>query len=364
MDQSWLYKIALATSPGVGAIIARTLVSHCGGAEAVWHCSKKSLLKIPGIGDATANTIQQKAGFALAEKQIEYLEKNQARCFFYLDDDYPWRLKQLPDVPIILYAKGQMDLNKSRHLGIVGTRTPSTHGKAFLENLIDQLKPFGLTIISGLAYGIDICAHRKCLLEAIPTIGVMGTSLDQVYPASHRKYAQEMTSSGGLLTEFPVSTGPDAHHFPMRNRIIAGLSDAIVVVESAEQGGSIITADLANQYHKDVFAIPGRPTDPFSKGCHLLIKTNRAQMAESAQDIIQTMGWEDKVNLGVQQSLFTEYNEEEKALLALLNKENAVSIDKLHQELRQTPSKIASLLLQLECQGAILALPGKRYILA
>jgi DNA processing protein len=362
MEQTWLFKIALSTCPGIGPVLAKNLVSYCGGVEAVWQSRRKDLLKIPGIGETHAASILNKEGFSIAEQQVQFLQQQGGTCLFYLDENYPWRLKQLPDAPIILYGKGRMDLNKSRQLGIVGTRTPSIHGKALLETCIEELKPYGVTVISGLAYGIDICAHRKCLVEDIPTIGVMGTSLDKIYPATHRKAAMDMEKNGGVLTEFPIYTGPDAHNFPMRNRIIAGLSDAILVVESAEQGGSMITADLGNQYHKDVFAFPGRPSDPFSKGCNLLIKTHRAQMVESAADIVQAMNWEDKKPAMVQQSLFQEFDEEEKSVLDLLDRENPTSIDKLHHALAYNPSKIASILLNLECKGAILALPGKRYI--
>jgi DNA processing protein len=364
MKEFLIEKIALAITPNIGPIVARNLVSYCGGVAEVWKVPTKFLQTIPGVGKATIQHIKSKESLILAEKQIEFMQKGGVDCVFYLDKDYPWRLKQIPDAPILLFKKGNMDLNSGRHIAIVGTRKPTDYGKRISEELVNEMKPFGITVVSGLAYGIDITAHRECVKQEIPTIGVLGSSLDFIYPQSHEKTAHKMMEKGGIISEFPATTEPDHHNFPMRNRIIAGLADAVLVIESAEQGGSMITADLANQYNKDVFAIPGKVNDKYSKGCNLLIKSNRAQLVENATEICATMGWEDKPVPIIQQSLFLEFDDDEKKILSLLHSVDPVSIDKLYNSLNYTPSKVASLLLNLEFKGAIRTIPGKRFILA
>lgn len=358
------YKIALASSPGTGCKTARTLVSYCSGVEAVFNTPKKQLLKIPGVSETVIEHILKQTGFEQAENHYAYLKSTGDKALFYLDKDYPFRLKQYEDAPIMLYVRGEMDLNANRIFGIVGTRKPSSNGKNIVEKIVEGLKKYKICIVSGLAYGIDITAHRKCVSEDIPTIGVLGSSLDDIYPKTHIRTAELMMKNGGLISEYMVGTIPDYRHFPMRNRIIAGLSDGLLVAESAEQGGSMITADLANQYHKEVFAIPGRIDDPFSKGCNLLIKSNRAALVESAEEIAEALGWEESNHQPVQQSLFLELNEEEKKIVDLLSREFEISIDMIYKSVQMSPSKIASTLLTLEFQGVIRAIPGKRYLLA
>jgi DNA processing protein len=364
MKENMLEKIALAITPNIGPVVARNLVSYCGGVAEIWEAPSKFLQTIPGVGKAVIQNIKSRESLSLAEKQIVFMQKEHVDCIFYLDQEYPWRLKQIPDAPVLLFKKGDMNLNSGRHLAIVGTRLPTDHGKSTTIDFISEMKPFGVTVVSGLAYGIDITAHKECVKQNIPTIGVLGSSLDNIYPQAHERTAKKMMENGGIISEFPATTEPDHHNFPMRNRVIAGLADAVLVIESAEQGGSMITADLANQYNKDVFAIPGKINDKYSKGCNLLIKTNRAQLVEKAEEICATMGWEDKPVPVVQQSLFLEFDEEEKNILSLLNAVDPVSIDKLYNSLNYTPSKVASLLLNLEFKGAIRTIPGKRFILA
>lgn len=365
MQDESLYKIALSMVPQVGPVNARVLVGYCGGVEAVFKESKKALLKINGIGETVANHIKDPDIFDQAQQQQDFLDKNNARALFFLDTDYPERLKKLKDAPILLYYKGNGDLNLPRTLGVIGTRKPSPEGKATTEAIVSGLQKYQVQVVSGLAYGIDITAHRSCVAHDISTIGVMGTGLDKLYPANHYNTAQAMCELGGLLTEFPINCLPDAVHFPMRNRIIAGLSDGILVVESALKGGSIITAEMGIAYHKELFAIPGRIQDTYARGCNALIKSQKAQLIEDVDELATFMNWnESSWNQSTQTSLFVELDEQERAVTEILTSDSEVSIDKIYTKLNWPPSKVASVLLNLEFKGVVRCLPGKRYILA
>lgn len=364
MEEKQFYQLALALLPNVGPISARNLVSYSGSLEAVFQNKKRQLMQIPGIGLAIADAIVKKSSFEDAEQQLERIAKHEVKTLFYLDHDYPWRMKPIKDAPVLLFYKGNADLNASKILGVVGTRRPSAHGREITENIITDLKDHSLLVISGLAYGVDITAHRACVQAEIPTVGVMGSSLDIVYPSAHKKTVEKMYENGGLLSEFPFSTKPDAMNFPMRNRIIAGMCDALLVVESALKGGSMISAEIANGYDKDVFAIPGRPTDISSNGCNYLIKNNKAHLVENAVDLADAMGWHHDTAERPQRTLFIEMNEEEKQVASLLSTDVDISIDKIINTLVFPPSQVASLLLQLEFKGVVKPLPGKRYVLA
>jgi DNA processing protein len=365
MDQaSVLHQIAITRIPHVGNILVKTLISYCGGIEEVFRARKKELLKIPGIGETVADSVVQNDTFAEAEKELTFIEKHQIKVFFYLDKNYPQRLRQLPDSPPILYFKGNANLDHERTIGIVGTRQPTPHGVAICEEIVDGLKGYNVLTISGLAYGIDVTAHRKSLECGIPTIGVMGNGFRQIYPATHRSVAEKMLQSGGLLTEFAHYVRPDRENFPMRNRIIAGLSDAVIVVETATSGGSIITAQLANDYNKDVFAVPGRVKDKFSQGCNQLIKSNRAALLESAADVAYVMGWNGGNSTKSRQaSLFVELSDTEQKVVDLLRQEEVIGIDQLMYLSQLSNSALAALLLELEFKGVVKSLPGKQYML-
>ena len=364
MNNELIYYLALSKIPRVGSVTAKNLISYCGGVEEVFKAKKKKLLSIPGIGDETAKEIIRHRQLHEAEKEIKFLEKTSIRVFSYLSADYPSRLKHFADSPLVLYYNGNADLNAKRIVSIVGTRKPTDYGKASCERLIDELKPYDIMVISGLAYGIDITAHRKCLDLSIPTIGVLGNGLDKVYPFVHKRVAEQMLQNGGLLSEFPIGTPPDREHFPMRNRIVAGMCDALVVVETKEKGGSMITANLANDYNKDVFAFPGRIHDPASKGCNMLIKSHRASLLEGAQDLIYIMRWNQAEKASaVQRSLFLALSNEEQQIADLLQSQKDMAIDQLTVALSKTPSEMAAILLNLEFQGVIRSLPGKRYAL-
>lgn len=359
-----LYQIALSKIPKVGPKLTKQLVSYCGGPQYVFEASKKELMAIPAIGAITAQNIINKIGFQEAEAELRFIEKNEIQTFFYTEKDYPHRLKNYDDAPALLYYKGTSNLNAPRIVGIVGTRKPSAQGLAICEELVEGLATYQPLIISGLAYGIDITAHKKSLNIDIETIGVLGHGLGQIYPNAHKRTAYQMVEKGGLLTEFTSQTKPDRERFPMRNRIIAGLCDSLIVVETANKGGSMITANLAFGYNKDVFAVPGRIRDENSKGCNMLIKSHRAALIESAKDIGYVMRWEEiDSSKTVQRQLFTELAPEEQNLVTLLKEHDGLGIDRLSFELQQHQSQLAALLLGLEFKGVLKQVPGKRYVL-
>lgn len=359
-----LYQIGLSQIPGVGPVLARQLVAYCGSAQAVFEARKKELLAIPNIGETTARNVLNKEALQIAERECAFVARHGITPLFYLDPAYPTRLTNLPDAPVMMYYRGKADLHHPRMVAVVGTRKPSPQGIRACEELIEGLRPYGVQVISGLAYGIDICAHRQSLASDIPTIGVLGHGLGRIYPAQHRSVAERMCGEGGLLTEFISSTSPEREHFPMRNRIVAGLCDALVVVETARKGGSMITAYMANDYHKDVFAFPGRNKDPYSQGCNLLIKSHRAALIEQASDIAYVMRWEESGDqAGKQTQLFAELTEEEKLIVNLLKEHEGISIDHLTFATQFRGSTLAGLLLNLEFKGIIKTLPGKRYTL-
>ena len=359
-----LHKIALTLIPQVGPVTARNLVSYCGSVPAIFEAGQRELQRVPGVGPQIARNILSKETLSRAEAELKFLETHQIEALFYLDENYPRRLRNYPDSPPILYYKGQASLNAERTVGIVGTRRPTPHGIRACEELVEGLLPYDVTIVSGLAYGIDVTAHRKCLELEMPTIGVLGHGLQQIYPTQHQPVARAMVHNGGVLSEYPSNTLPDREHFPMRNRIIAGLCDAIIVVETQRKGGSMITAHMANDYSKDVFALPGRVKDPYSEGCNFLIKTHRAALIEGAADVAYIMRWDElDSSKPVQQQLFVELTEDEKIVVNLLNPDDGVSIDHLAATSGKPNSELAGILLELEFKGLIRALPGKRYIL-
>ena len=359
-----LYKIAVTKIPKAGPVLVRQIVACCGGVKEVFDTPKKELLRIPGVGKKITEFILNKTALKEGEKELEFIEKNEIKPLFYLDKDFPQRLIHYNDAPLMLYYKGSLNLNHPRTVGIVGTRKPSEQGKVICEELVEGLKEYDAAIISGLAYGIDITAHRKCIDLDIPTIGCLGHGLHMIYPSAHKKTARNMLSNGGLLTEFTSNEKPDAPHFPMRNRIIAGLSDALIVVETARKGGSMISAEMANTYNKDVFAVPGRLKDPDSQGCNLLIKSHKAQLIESAKDIAYIMRWNKGTSPKNQQKqLFVDLNPFEKKIIEALEIKESESIDALSYETGFTQSELAGFLLNLEFKGMVRSLPGKRYML-
>lgn len=362
---SLLYKIALTLIRGVGPMHAKNLLSYFGSAEGVFSATQAQLLKMDGIGIKTAESILHNDALVLAEQQLAFIEKHDIQVLFYADENYPKRLRNCYDSPLLLYYKGSVDLNHSRIVSIVGTRNATAYGKQLCKQLIEVLKPYNVIVMSGLAYGIDAAAHKESIQLEVPTVGVLGHGLDRIYPAVHKELTQKMVHNGGLLTEYLPGTRPDKENFPKRNRIIAGIADVTVVVEASLKGGALITAEIANSYNRDVFAFPGRTNDEFSEGCNFLIKTNRAALINHAKDLIYYLGWDEEVPAKVQIQIQLPFNlnKEEQKIVDILQ-QNTLGIDELSLEAKLPQSKLAILLLTLEMQGVLIALPGKRYKMA
>ncbi len=358
-----LYQIGLTLIPGIGDVTGKKLLSYCGGAEAVFKEKKSALLKIPGIGQSTLNSILKNSPFKRAEREILFIEKYKVTPLFYLDKNYPDRLKNCEDSPMMLYYKGNADLNKQKVLSIVGTRRISPYGKRVCKEITASFNKDDVLLISGLAYGVDTFAHKNAVKNSIENIAVLAHGLDRLYPPENKELASKIMKKGGLITEFLSGTKPDRENFPKRNRIIAGISDATLVVESARKGGAIITAEIANSYNKDVFAVPGRIHDIASEGCNYLIKTHKASIVQNGDDIKYFLGWNElqKKEKRTQPKLFPNLDEESKNVLKILQEEDAISVDKISLKCKLSISKVANILLNLEFEGLIECLPGKVY---
>lgn len=360
-----IYRIALTLIPNIGDVIAKNLVSYCGSVERIFKCRKHDLLRVPGIDEIRAASILSFRDFKRAEQEARFMEKNKIKPLFFLDKEYPERLKGVSDSPVLLFAKGHVELNRGRMIAIVGTRHATAYGREMTEVIVEDLKPYDVTVISGLAYGIDICAHRAALKVGIPTIGVLGHGLNRLYPAAHRNTAVSMLEQGGLITEFKSTDSFDKENFPKRNRIVAGMADATIVIESAVKGGALITAEIANSYNRDVFAVPGKVGEKYSEGCNYFIKSHKANLVECAADIAYLSGWIDrKNNVPRQQEMFVELDAMERQLVAVMPDTGAKHIDEIARLCNLSGSKLAALLLSLELKGVVMALPGKTYKLA
>jgi DNA processing protein len=364
MDQERLSFLSLHFTPGIGDFLVKQLVSYCGSAEQVFKTPKGKLLKIPGVGEVSAVAIKNGNSFQKAERELKKAEKEETEIIFFTDKKYPQRLKSIEDSPSLLYYKGNQSLNPPKTVGIVGTRQATEYGKELVEKICRDLAPHQPLIVSGLAYGIDIQAHKYALQYGLPTIGIMGSGMDVIYPAAHKDTARKMISQGGLLTENHFGTKPDAHNFPARNRIIAGLCDALIVVEAAEKGGALITADIANSYNKDVFAIPGNIGSQYSEGCNKLIKTNRANLFNSVKDLEYIMNWSsDAPTLSPALDLSSFEPDEQTVIQILKAKNSPMMVDELSIRSSLNPSKLASILLTLEFKNIVKSLPGKMFTL-
>ena len=362
MNEELKYKIAITLIPGIGDVLGKKLVAYCGGVEAVFRQKKSALLKIPGIGKIFADAVLKQNVLQKAEEEMAFMEQEGVRPLFYLDENYPRRLKHCADSPLMLYYKGTEDLNPEKVLGIVGTRNATSYGKDRCNELVEQLSSENILIVSGLAYGIDICAHKACVKNKMPTVAVLAHGLDAIYPPAHRSVAEKMLKHGGLLSDYPSCTNPDKENFPRRNRIVAGMCDALVVVESAEDGGSMITAEIANSYNRDVFAFPGRTEDSYSRGCHKLIKENKAALTENAGDILRMLSWtQSDKRMPVQKQLFVELSAEEELIVCTMKDKGNVHIDEICALSDVPMRRISSLLLNLEFAGVVKSLPGKMY---
>jgi DNA processing protein len=363
-DHDLTNKIALGLIPGIGDISARKLVAYTGSVEAVFREPYGNLIKIPGIGETLARAIVEKSYMRVAEKECEFVTTKKIRVLFYLDEDYPQRLKECEDSPVTLYFRGNADLNSERMLSVVGTRKSTHRGRDICENIISQLAAMfpNLIIVSGLAYGIDITAHKAALHAGVHTLGVLAHGIKTIYPPVHTGVAREMIEQGGLVTDFVSDAPAERNNFLKRNRIIAGLPAGLLVVESGVKGGAVVTAEMAFSYNRDVMAVPGRPSDNWSSGCNRLVKRNIAALVENANDICQLLNWERPgVKEPVQTQIFQDLNETEKLILNLIEKEELLSADQISVITGMPVNRLATTLLSLEMKGAARNYPGNIY---
>ena len=361
-----LYQVALTLVPNIGDVHAKALVNYYGDAQSIFKAKKKDLENMEGIGTVRADSIKAFTNFDSSEAEIKFLEKYKITPLFITDKNYPQRLLNCYDSPALLYYRGNANLNTSRIISIVGTRNNSDYGKAACEKLVEELQQPNILIVSGLAFGIDTIAHKAALKSNLQTVGVLAHGLDRIYPAQNKNMAKQMIGHGGLLTEFISNTNPSKQNFPKRNRIVAGMCDCVVVVESSKKGGSLITAELGNGYNKDVFAIPGRISDTKSEGCNYLIKNNKASLINHAGDLLELMNWNEakKNHPKKQRELFVELTDNEKIVIGILQSQDSVQIDQLYFKSGLSSSAIAQALLMLEMQGLVSSLPGKVYMLS
>jgi len=362
MQNELRHLLAIQLTKGVGPKNARILISYCGSAEEVFSNRTNVLNKLPGIGEKTVRSIQAFNQWDRVDQELNFIEEHEIQAIPYYKPNFPNRLTYCDDAPLMLFTNGQMNLDAEKVISIVGTRNASEYGKEMVHQLIETLQPHQPLIISGLAYGIDITAHRTSLNHDLPTVGVVAHGLRKIYPSLHRKTANQMMNNGGVVTEFLSDTEPDKSNFPKRNRIIAGLADATVVVETPKKGGSMITAYLASSYNRDVYAFPGRVNDTNSKGCNHLIKTNIAALIESGDDLAYQLGWEmiDQPKR-IQKQLFVELSPNEQKVMDCYTEIDTLEIDRLTKQSQLTLSQVLSELLNLEFKGMIKSLPGKRY---
>ncbi|OAV42841.1 DNA-processing protein DprA [Lewinella sp. 4G2] len=357
-------RVALSRVPGIGAKLFRSLIHHFTSADDVLRARPQELCEVEGVAERTAHAFTSERHLKEADAILHHAEKSEVHILCCVDDDYPGRLAKLAGSPPILYHLGQTDLQNKRTAAVVGTREMSSRGSRQIDLLLDPLAEYDPLIVSGLAYGVDIYAHRRCLQIGLPTLGVMGSGFGHVYPAAHARTALKMVEAGGgILTEYPYWMKPNREHFPARNRIVAAQSDVTVVVESATRGGSMITARMAHDMGRKVGACPGRGGDPLTAGCNALIKKGKAHLIEEGQDLIDLMKWKGAVK-GTQRRLFDDLSAAEQQLVSCLRDQEAVDIDTLHHLMSEPPARLAGTLLMLEMKGHIVSLPGHRYRLA
>lgn len=366
MNTDLIYQLALTQVPYIGNVQAKLLAEEFGTAEAIFKAKKSTLEKIEGIGEVRANSIKKFDGFAEQEEEISFIEKYKIKPLFLTADDYPKRLLHCYDPPTLLFYRGTANLNTSKIISIIGTRSNSDYGKMMTEKILASLAPHQPLVVSGLAYGIDAIAHKYSVKQQLPTVAVLAHGLDKIYPPQHTALAKEMIAEGGgILTEFRKDTKPDRHNFPERNRIVAGMCDATIVIETGIKGGSMITANLAYSYNRDVFAIPGKTTDSKSEGCNYLIQSNKAVLIRNGEDIIEQMNWEEKQKKKtIQKQLFVDLTEDEKMIAQLLQKQEQMHIDEINLQSNINSSAVSAALLMMEMNGLVKSLPGKIYKLS
>ncbi len=363
MDNSTLYRIALSRLKGMNQPLARHIYERIDSLENFFALPENELAKLTELKGRFLSDENRQKALQEARQEITFIEKGNITPLYFTDANYPQRLLECVDAPPLLYYRGNADLNATRIVSIVGTRRATDYGRSFCETLIRELASYfpELIIVSGLAYGIDICAHRYALKEGLNTVGVLAHGLDHIYPSTHRNTAVEMVSQGGLLTEYPGYHPMHPAFFVARNRIVAGLADAVVIVESHEKGGALITAGIAESYHRDVFALPGSIESKSSVGCNHLIRRNRAALITSTDDLIEAMCWNAPKREAIQQSLFPDLTPEEQLVADYLTEKGEEQINRMTIDLNQPLSQLLSTLVELEFKGVIKVLPGGTY---
>lgn len=362
-EDEFIAALRLQSIPNIGDVTAKKLIMHCGSPSAVFSDKKHHLLKIDGIGTYTLNGLHDTEHLEAAESEYGYISKSDIDHTYFMDADYPKYLKHCIDSPLLLFRKGKVDLEGRKVISVVGTRKITSYGSAFCERFIEDIAPLNPVIVSGFAYGVDITVQKAAVKHGLQTIGCLAHGLNQIYPKVHAKYVAEVEKNGGFFTEFWSTSNPDRENFLKRNRIIAGMAEATVVVESAEKGGSLVTADIANSYNRDVFAVPGRTDDKFSLGCNNLIKQQKAHMLTSAADLVYLLGWdvEEKKTPAVQKQLFVELDSTEKSIYSYLQQQGKQLLDSIALECQLPIFKVSSTLLNMEMKGVVRPLPGKLF---
>ncbi|WP_111706986.1 DNA-processing protein DprA [Lutibacter citreus] len=362
-DEELLYVLALQRVKGIGDINAKKLISCCGSAKNVLKEKRHTLEKINGIGAFTIKHLFDKENLIAAEKELNYIRNNAIEFFYFENKNYPNKLKHCIDAPILLFKDGNFNLQEQPIISIVGTRKITSYGRSFCEELIEDIKEFNPIIVSGFAYGVDICAHKAALKNNLQTIGVLAHGFEEIYPKSHKKYVSEINKNGGFITDFWHNDKLIRENFLKRNRIVAGISEATIIIESAEKGGSLVTADIANSYNRDVLAVPGRATDKFSKGCNDLIKRNKAAILTSANDLIEMLNWDvkSKADKVIQKQLFVDLDEKEQLVYDFISNSGKELLDVIAVNCKLPIHKITTILFNLEMKGVVKPLPGKLY---
>jgi DNA processing protein len=361
-EQDLIHLLALQQVEGVGDIMAKKLINHCGSAEAVFKTKTSQIAAIDGIGSILLKNLKNKSVFEKAEQELQFIKSNEINVAYFQDENYPDRLKHCIDGPVLLFTSGNINLKNKKIISIVGTRQITSYGMEFCRKLIEDLAPLDPVIISGFAYGVDIFAHQLAMEHDLQTIGVVAHGLNQIYPKSHKKYVAKVEQNGGFMTEFWSSSNPEKENFVRRNRIVAGISEATIVIESAERGGSLITANIANDYNRDVFAVPGRTTDKYSQGCNNLIKTQKANLLTSAADLVYILNWDiESKAKPVQKQLFVTLENDEQKVYDYLLKNGKELMDIIALRCDFPIYKISGMLLNMELKGVIRPLPGKLF---
>jgi DNA processing protein len=361
-DQELFHLLALQQVEGVGDIMAKKLITHCGNAAEVFKAKSSQLANIDGIGSVLLKNIKDKTVFEKVEQELQFIKSNEIKVSYFQDENYPDRLKHCIDGPVLMFTSGNIDLKNKKTISIVGTRQITSYGMEFCRKLIEDLAPLDPVIISGFAYGVDIFAHQLALEHDLQTIGVVAHGLNQIYPKNHKKYVAKVEQNGGFMTEFWSSSNPEKENFVRRNRIVAGISEATIVIESADRGGSLITANIANDYNRDVFAVPGRTTDKYSQGCNNLIKTQKANVLTSAADLIYILNWDIQSKAKpVQKQLFVTLEDDEQKVYDYLLKNGKELMDIIALRCDFPIYKISGMLLNMELKGVIRPLPGKLF---